>query len=132
MLTIEKVDTSSKSQIEEFIKFPFSLYQGVQQWVPPILLDIRIMLNKSKHPFYEHSDADFIVVRQDGKMVARIGLLENKPYNKYHDKKQASFYLFESVDDQSVADKLFEFSFDWAKKRKLNKLVGPKGFSPFD
>jgi hypothetical protein len=132
MITIEKVDLQSRKQIEEFVHFPFLLYQGVKQWVPPILADIRMMMNKNKHPFYEHSDADFFVARQDGRMVARIGLLENKPYNQYHGKKQASFYLFECVDDQSVADKLFEFSFDWVKSRKLNKLLGPKGFSPFD
>jgi hypothetical protein len=132
MITIEKVDTTSKLQVEDFVKFPFSLYQDIPQWVPPILLDIRIMLNKEKHPFYEHSEAEFFVAKEDGKLVARIGLLENKPYNIYHSKKQASFYLFECVDDHSVANKLFEFSFDWVKKRKLNKLVGPKGFSPFD
>ncbi len=132
MITIEKVDTTSKPQVEEFVKFPFSLYQNIPQWVPPILLDVRIMLNKEKHPFYEHSEAEFFVAREDGKLVARIGLLENKPYNNYHSKNQASFYLFECVDDQSIANKLFEFSFDWVKKRKLNKLVGPKGFSPFD
>jgi hypothetical protein len=132
MITIEKVDTTSKPQVEEFVKFPFSLYQNIPQWVPPILLDVRIMLNKEKHPFYEHSEAEFFVARENGKLVARIGLLENKPYNNYHSKNQASFYLFECVDDQSIANKLFEFSFDWVKKRKLNKLVGPKGFSPFD
>ena len=132
MLTIEEVDTNSKPKVEEFVRFPFNLYKGVPQWVPLILADVRMMLNKTKHPFYEHSDAEFFTARQDGKIVARIGLLENKPYNKYHDKKQASFYLFECVDDQSVADKLFEFSFDWVKKRKLNNLLGQKGFSPFD
>lgn len=132
MIIIEKVDTASKPQVEEFVKFPFSLYQNIPQWVPPILLDVRMMLNKKKHPFYEHSEAEFFVARQDDKLVARIGLLENKPYNKYHSKKQASFYLFECVDDQSVANKLFEFSFDWVKKRKLDKFIGPKGFSPFD
>jgi hypothetical protein len=132
MITIEKIDTTSKPQVEEFVKFPFSLYQNIPQWVPPILLDVRIMLNNEKHPFYEHSEAEFFVARENGKLVARIGLLENKPYNNYHSKNQASFYLFECVDDQNIANKLFEFSFDWVKKRKLDKLVGPKGFSPFD
>jgi len=132
MLTIEKVDLQSKKQIEEFVHFPFQLYNGVNQWVPPILADVRMMMNKKKHPFYEHSDADFFVARENGQMRGRIALLENKPYNKYHDKKQAAFYLFECIDDQSVADKLFNFSFEWTKSRKLNKLLGPKGFSPFD
>lgn len=132
MISIEKVDTSSKKQVNEFVEFPFRIYKDVKEWVPPILVDIKTMLNKDKHPFYEHSDAEFFVARQNGEMLGRIALLENKPSNKYHDKKQACFYLFESVDDQAVADKLFEFAFDWAHKRKLNSILGPKGLSSFD
>ena len=132
MISIEKVDTNSKSQVNEFVNFPFKIYEGVKEWVPPIVSDIKLMLNKNKHPFHEHSDADFFVARKNGEMVGRIALIENKPSNKYHDAKQAAFYLFETVDDKEVADKLFEFSFDWVKKRGLNYLLGPKGLSSFD
>ncbi len=132
MINIEKVDTSSKKQVNEFVEFPFRIYKDVKEWVPPILADIKTMLNKDKHPFYEHSDAEFFVARENGELLGRIGLIENKPSNQYHDKKTACFYLFESVDDQAVADKLFEFGFDWAHKRKLNQVIGPKGLSSFD
>jgi len=132
MITIEKVDTQSKQQVNEFVEFPFKIYQGVKEWVPPILVDIKTMLNKNKHPFYEHSDAEPFVARQNGEIVGRIFLIENKPSNKYHNKKQASFYLYESVDDQAVADKLFEFASEWTHARKLNQLLGPKGLSSFD
>ncbi len=132
MISIEKVDTTSKSQVNEFVNFPFKIYEGVKEWVPPIVSDIKLMLNKDKHPFHEHSDADFYVARKNGEMVGRIALIENKPSNKFHDAKQAAFYLFETVDDKEVADKLFEFSFDWVKKRGLNYLLGPKGLSSFD
>ena len=132
MFTIEKVDLHNKNQVDEFVKFPFSLYTDVPQWVPPILADIRMMLNKEKHPYYEHSDADFIVARDNHQIVGRMGLLENKPYNRYHHKKQSSFYLFECVDDQAVVNEMFSYAFDWVKKRSLTTLLGPKGFSPFD
>ena len=65
-------------------------------------------------------------------MVGRIACIENKKYNKYHDKKQSSFYLFECVDDESVAQKLFEHAFEWSRKRGLDNIVGPKGLSSFD
>jgi len=132
MISIEKVDTTSKGQVNEFVNFPFKIYEGVKEWVPPIVSDIKLMLNKNKHPFHEHSDADFFVARNNGEIVGRIALIENKPSNKYHDSKQAAFYLFETIDDKEVADKLFEFSFDWVKKRGLNYLLGPKGLSSFD
>lgn len=89
-------------------------------------------MNPNKHPFYEHSDAEFFIARRDGEVVGRIAGLENKPYNKYHEAHQAVFYLYDTINDQEVSNALFDRVFDWAHKRGLNKVVGPKGFSAFD
>ncbi len=52
-----------------------------------------MMLNPKKHPYYDHSDAEFFYAEKNGKIVGRIAALENKPFNKYHDTKDAEFYL---------------------------------------
>ncbi|HEX9596455.1 MAG TPA: hypothetical protein VF982_06210, partial [Anaerolineales bacterium] len=91
-----------------------------------------MFLNRKKHPFYEHSHADFFVALRDGEVVGRIAAIENKPYNNYHSKKQAQFYLFDTIDDQEVVTALFERVFEWARGRGLNQVVGPKGFGPLD
>lgn len=132
MITVEKVDLSNKKAVNEFVEFPFKIYQNIPQWVPPILSDIKLMLNPKKHPFYEHSEGEFFIARMNGEMVGRIGALENKPFNEYHDTHQAQFYLFECVEDQDVANALFHRVFEWAHARGLNEVVGPKGLSPFD
>ena len=132
MITVEKVDLNNKKSINEFVMFPFEIYKGNKQWVPPVLSDIKVMLNPKKHPFYEHSDAEFFVARKDGKMAARIAAMENKPFNAYHGTRIAQFYLFECINDMEVAQALFDKVYEWAKARDLNEVVGPKGFSPFD
>ena len=133
MFTIQQIDTTSKSQVNEFIQFHYKLYAGTPQWVPPFISDIQAMLNRNKHPFYEHSEAEFFVAKdRKGEVVGRIGLLENKAFNRYHDTRNANFYLFDVVDDLDAAKYLFDAVFEWCKKRNLNKIVGPKGFSLFD
>jgi hypothetical protein len=132
MLTVDKIDTSNKKQVNQFVQFHYDLYKDCPQWVPPFYADIKLMLNRQKHPFYEHSDADFFLAMDEGKIVGRLAMLENKPYNQYHSTHQASFYLFDSIDSQDVTNKLFEHGSDWARKRGLDKIVGPKGFGPFD
>ncbi len=132
MIKIEKIDTKNKKQVDEFIKFHFDLYQDCPQWVPPFFVDLRMMLNRDKHPFYEHSEADFFIAKKGEKTVGRICAMVNKPFNEYHNTKDAEFYLFDSIDDQEVANALFNTVFEWAKARGLNNMVGPKGFSPFD
>lgn len=132
MLTIEKVDTSNKDQVRRFVEFPYQLYKDCAQWVPPLFLDAYLPLNRKKHPFFEHSEADFFLAVRDGQVVGRICAGENKPFNEYHGTKKAQFSFFESVDDQSVVDALFGSVFDWARARGLDTLIGPKGLSPFD
>lgn len=132
MITIDSVDLNNKKSVNEFVLFPFKIYKNIPQWVPPILSDIRTMLNPNKHPFYEHSDGEFFVARRNGELVGRIGVLENKPFNEYHDTRQAQFYFFESIDDQDVANALFDRVFEWCRLRGLTEVVGPKGLSLFD
>lgn len=132
MLRVEQIDTKNKAMVRRFVRIPFRLYKNHPQWVPPLFIDTETQLNKSSHPFYEHSDADFFIATKDGRDVGRIAALENKPFNKYHKTKQAQFYLFECEDDQEVANALFERVFEWAKVRGLDRLVGPKGFGALD
>ncbi len=132
MLTTEKIDTGSKPLVRRFIALPYRLYAGHPQWVPPLLGDMELMLNRSKHPFYQHSDADFFLATRDGRDVGRIAALENKRYNDYHKTRQAQFYLFDCENDPETVAALFEQVVAWARARGLTRLVGPKGFGPLD
>jgi GNAT superfamily N-acetyltransferase len=132
MLTIQKINTRSKAEVQRFVHFPFRLYEDHPQWVPPLLGDIRLMMNREKHPFYEHSDADFFVAVRDGRDVARITALENRRYNEFHGKRQVQFYLFDCEDDQEAVTALFHHVFEWARERGLDQIIGPKGFSALD
>ncbi len=132
MINIRQIDTQSKAQVRRFLRIPFRLYAGHPQWVPPLLTDVRTQLDRQKHPFYEHSDADFFIAVRNGRDVGRIAALENRRFNEYHGTRQAQFYLFECEDDQEAVTALFERVFEWAQDRGLNQIVGPKGFGALD
>ena len=132
MISLHTVDTKQKAAVRRFIDLPFKLYRGHPLWVPPIRMDIETRLNRDKHPFHEHSETEFFLAERGGEDVGRIAIIENKPYNQYHDKRQAQFYFFECVDDIEVAKALFERAFEWARARGLDQVVGPKGFGPLD
>lgn len=132
MVSIEHVDVTQKARIKQFIDFPYRLYEGCSQWVPPFRRDVAEMLDPARHPFYEHSTADFFLAIRDGRVVGRIAALENRNYNRHHDTRTGQFYLFESEEDDEAAAALFDTVFDWARRRGLDSVVGPKGFSPFD
>jgi hypothetical protein len=72
MLTILPVDTRDKAAAHRFLRLPYRLYRDNPLWVPPILVDASAQLNRDKHPFYEHSDAEFFLVHRDGQDVGRM------------------------------------------------------------
>src|SRR5512136_3067952 len=114
MITIEKVDTDNKKQVKRFVEFPYQLYKDCPQFVPPLFVDAYLPLNRKKHPFFEHSQADFFLALRDGEVVGRICAADNRPFNEYHKTKKAHFYAFDTVDDLEVARTLFDAAFNWA------------------
>jgi hypothetical protein len=132
MLTIEKVDTGNKQQVKRFVQYYYDLYKDCPQWVPPLFVDAYLPLNRKKHPFFEHSVADFFLAVRDGEVVGRICAGENILFNEYHKTRKAQFYFFDCENDLGTAQTLFDTAFDWARQRGLNMMVGPKGLSPFD
>lgn len=129
---LEIIPVSDKKTKKEFVEFQYTLYKDVPQFVPPFKADVYMQLNKEKHPWYEHSESDQWLAKRDGQVVGRIAALENKRFNDTHNSKQASFYLFECINDQEVANALFDTAIAWAKSRGLDKMVGPKGYGPLD
>lgn len=129
---VEIIEVNSKELQKKLVDFQFELYKDSAQWVPPFLSDAYLKMDKEKHPFYDHSESDFFLAIRDGKVVGRIAALMNNPFNEYHKCKEGEFYLFDAIDDQEVANALFDRVFEWARARGLERIVGPKGYGPLD
>lgn len=132
MTVVQSVNTQDRSQVRRFVRVPFRLYADTAQWVPPLFVDAEAQLNRQKHPFYTHSEAEFFIASRGGVDVGRLAVLENRRYNEHHGTRLAQFYLFDCVNDSEAAQLLFERAFEWARARQLDRMVGPKGFSALD
>jgi len=124
---VRKIDTERATDVRSFIGFPFDLYRGCLQWVPPFVLDMETALNRGKHPFFLHSSAGFFVAQHNGRLVGRIAVFDNRNYNRYRHSKTAFFYHFDAVDDAATARALFAAACAWARVRGLDEIIGPKG-----
>lgn len=130
---IIQVDLNNHRQIARFLDLPFQIYRHTPQWVPPLAMDARLMLNPKKHPFYQHSQAAFyLALDDDNHPTGRIAVLHNRNYNTYNHENTAFFYLFECLDSREISHALFQAAFRWAKEQGLNKMLGPKGFTTLD
>ena len=126
-MRVRKLDTERARDVRQFIRFSFDLYRDCPQWVPPLIPDMKLALNRNRYPFYRQSDADFYVVESEGQTLGRIAALENVPYNAYHGTRVAFFYYYDAVDDVGASRALFNAAFDWARGRGLDTMYGPNG-----
>ncbi len=133
-MIVQRVDLSSRKQVVEFLQLPYRLYRSTPQWVAPVQSDVRRMLDPRRHPYYRHSQAAFFLVyrQAQGLALARLAVLFHRPYNQHNRERTAFFYLFEAEDDPEAAQALFEVGERWAQQQGAERIIGPKGLSPFD
>lgn len=132
MLDIHQLDTRRLRDSNRFINLPFKLYADCPQWVPPLLPDARLQLNRDKNPYYRRNDAAFFMASRDGRDVGRICVMHPKYLNDFKGTHFAFFYLFDCADDQEAANSLFDAAAQWARERNLAILKGPHGFMAAD
>jgi ribosomal protein S18 acetylase RimI-like enzyme len=102
-------------------------------WVPQLRRDIRILLTPGKNPFWEHAEAQLWTARRpDGRMVGRIGAIKNDMHNKVHEDRVGFYGFFESIDDQSVANALFDTAAGWLRAKGFDTMRGPMNPSTND
>lgn len=131
-MQIIPVDLGNKRQVEDFLHLPFSIYRDSPHWVPPLQMDERLRLNPGRFPFYKHSRASFFLAVESARVTGRLAVLDNRHYNEYNREASAFFYLFECENNFEAAHGLFSRAFEWARSRGLNRILGPKGFTPLD
>lgn len=129
-IEIKKVET--QSELLKFIKCQWNFYKGYPHWVPPLIMDRKKLLSKEKNPFFKHAEADYFIAKRDGKIVGRIAAIKNDLHNKYHNDKVGFFGFFECINDQSVANLLFDTVKNWLEKKGLNAMRGPANPSSND
>lgn len=129
MAPIEITQVKLRKERNAFIKFPWRIYANDPAWVPPLLIERKEFLNREKHPFYEHGDAALFLARAGGEIVGRIMASDDPNYNALHQSNVGCFGLFESVDDQDVANALFEAAADWLRRKGREEIMGPIDYS---
>ncbi|MDG1874189.1 MAG: GNAT family N-acetyltransferase, partial [Mariniblastus sp.] len=82
-------------------------------------------LNYTKHPFYENAEIQTFLARQNGKIVGRIAAIIDRAHNEFHSEERGMFGFFESVDDQDVANALFDTAKAWFAERNIFLMRGP-------
>jgi GNAT superfamily N-acetyltransferase len=118
--------------VKRFIKLLWLIYRGDPNWVPPIKMDRKQLMDVKRNPFYKHADVEFFLAYKNGKIVGRIAAIINRTHNEFHNEHIGHFGFFESINDPEVSAKLFEAVKLFFKARGISKMLGPMNPSTND
>ncbi|OQD42967.1 GTP cyclohydrolase [Croceivirga radicis] len=130
MISIHEV--TNKSELKEFVKFPFSLYKNNPYWVPPIIKDEMESFDTNKNPVFKNAEAQLFLAKKKGKIVGRVAAIINWLEVKDQGLKKMRFGYFDFVDDLEVSKALLDKVKAIGDSHKLDFMEGPVGFSNLD
>jgi len=126
---IEIVECTTPQQRDEFIFFQWVPYKGNPYWVPPLISERREFYDKTRHPFHLHAEVAMFLAKRDGQTVGTIYATDNRAHNEFQHENVGMFGGFECLNDQAVADALFDRAAEWLKARGRSAIRGPFNFS---
>ncbi len=128
MGTIDLKIVRNNKELIEFIKLPWKIYKNDPNWVPPLIIDRKKLLDKKKNPFFQHAEMEMFLAYRDGEPVGRIAGITNENHNKFQEDNVGFFGFFESIDDPEVTAVLFDKVKEWLRRKGKDGIMGP--FNP--
>ena len=123
----------NRRDLRRFIYFPYTLYRRTysnKSWVPPLLIDEKVLHDKNRHPFHKHAEVQNFIALRDGQMVGRITAIKDSRYIEFKKQNTGYFGFFECIDDESVSRELFDRAVSWCADQGMKKIIGPINPTP--
>ena len=108
------------------------IYRDAPNWVCPLENDIEAVFNPEKNKLFNNGEAvRWVVVDEKGEIVGRIAAFYNREQLAVNDNIGGCGF-FESIDNQEVANMLFDAARDWLAARGIEGMDGPINFGSRD
>ena len=115
----------SRREQKQFLNFPWTLYRGDPNWIPPLRGNQKELVGYRPHPFYEKNEVQTFLAFRSGEVCGRIAAILNRGHNERFSERRGFFGFFECTDDQEAAHGLFNAVRDWFATRDIHCLRGP-------
>ena len=126
------IEVKSKRDIKRFINFPLELYKDSLYYVPMLQMDEKKIFQKNYVYNNTCETVFYLCVDDNDKVLGRIEGIIQKAANEKWNQKRVRFTRFDAINDQDVANALFDAVTEWAKPFGIEEIVGPLGYSDLE
>lgn len=128
-IIIKQVKT--KKEQKDFLDFTLKLYKDNPYFAPPLYMDEKKIFSKN-YVYNDQADSIFFNAYINGKIVGKISGIIQHAANTKNNQKRVRFTRFDAINDQNVANALFDAVTSWAKEKGMDTIVGPLGYSDME
>ena len=128
-----EVKCGDKRLEREFLDLPKYIYKGNPNWVCPFDSSILAVFDPAKNKLFKDGEAiRWVAYNEEGECVGRIAAFYDKGHAFGYEQPTGGCGFFEAIDDQELANMLFDASRDWLKERGMEAMDGPINFGSRD
>jgi hypothetical protein len=137
MTTITLKRVESAADRKAFVDLVWKLYAHDPHWVPPLKSEMLGLIGGEKsNPWFDHAEVAFWLALKDGEVVGRISAQVDQlviaPGAPGAGPGTGHFGMFECIDDDAVAEALFDAAEDWLRQKGMTRAMGPFSLSVWD
>jgi GNAT superfamily N-acetyltransferase len=134
-ITLKRVESAADRKA--FVDLVWKLYAHDPHWVPPLKSEMLGLIGGEKsNPWFGHAEAAFWLALKDGEVVGRISAQVDQlviaPGAPGAGPGTGHFGMFECIDDDAVAEALFDAAEDWLRQKGMTRAMGPFSLSVWD
>ena len=116
---------TTRAELDEFIRLPNRLYEGLPGYVAPLLMERRSILDPKKGPFFKHGRVQYWLAKRDGKAVGRISAQIDQAQPEEAFDGAGLFGCLDVVDDPDVSEALLKTAEAWLINEGKTRAAGP-------
>jgi GNAT superfamily N-acetyltransferase len=119
----------SGRDLRAFVKFPWAVYEGDPNWVPPLIPERLEVVDPARGPFYQHADVELFLARRGRAVVGTIAAFVDHHRNRHLGRSEGGFGFFETLEDYAIAENLLDAVCGWLRARGASAVRGPTSFT---
>ena len=119
----------SRRELRQFVALPSRLHRGEPCWIPPLAFERRAFLDRTRNPFFEHAEAEYVLAWRAERPVGRISAHVDFRLNELRGTSWGLFGFFECQPDEQAALALLAEAERWLCAMGCDRMVGPLDFT---
>jgi len=130
---MQVIEVSGRKEVKAFLDFPKALYKDDPAYVPPFDKDICNDFSRKKNPYFKNGEAVRWIIRDEqGEVIGRIAAFFDGRKDESDYVKSGGIGYFECINDQDVANLLFDTARAWLASFGYEAMNGSIKFGEND